>query len=307
MSSAYGNKVMAASEAVSRFVSHGAIVGIGGQTIGRNTMALAHEIIRQNCGELTLVGCSMGMSMDLIVGAGLVKKTACGTGNLERFGTAFRWRRAVEEGYLEVEDYSHFSMALRFLAGSLGLPFIPTKSLLGSDILSRRVGDEEKVFEIVDNPWNLGEPVVLLPPLSPDVSIIHAQKADEIGNVIIEGFTTHEREMARASKAVIVSCEELISSDVVREDPGKTTIPYMHVSAIVEQPWGAYPTSTFKYYEHDAQYMRNYQSHAREGGRRYQEYLERNVYDCGSFNEYLGKAVADPKFRELRDSMQSVL
>ncbi len=302
-----GVKLMSAADAVARFVSDGATVGIGGQTIGRNTMALAHEIVRQGKKDLILVGCSMGMSMDVMVGAGLVKKTACGTGNLERFGTAFRWRSAVEAGEVEVEDYSHLSMALRFLAGSLGLPFIPTKSLLGTDVLAKRRTNDDREFEIVDNPWNPGEPVVLLPALSPDVSIIHVQKADETGNVIVEGFTTHEREMAKASQAVIVSCEEVVSSDVVRSDPGRTAIPYLYVDAVVEQPWGAYPTSTFRYYEHDADYMRAYQEQARAGGERYQEYLQRSVYECATFDDYLRTFVGDSRLRELRDSMQGVL
>lgn len=307
MTTASSSKRMTAAEAVRRFVSEGATVGIGGQTIGRNTMALAHEIVRQGKRDLTLVGCSMGMSMDVMVGAGLVKKTACGTGNLERFGTAFRWRSAIEAGEVEVEDYSHLSMALRFLAGSLGLPFIPTKSLLGTDILAKDGTDGGKVFEVVDNPWNKGEPVVLLPALSPDVSIVHAQKADETGNVIIEGFTAHEREMAKASKAVIVSCEEVVSPDVVRSDPARTSIPYLYIDAVVEQPWGAYPTSTFRYYEHDGDYMLDYQTHARAGGDRYREYLQRSVYDCATFDDYLQKSVGDSRLKELHDSMQRVL
>jgi len=132
------HKVMTVAEAVENFVFDGAVVGMGGQTIGRNTMAIAHEIVRQRKRDLVLVGCSMGMSMDILVGAGAVKRTECGTGNLERLGTAFRWRRAIEEGKLQTLDYSHLSMALRFLAGSMGLPFMPTKSMLGTDIINKR-------------------------------------------------------------------------------------------------------------------------------------------------------------------------
>ena len=131
----FTEKVMTASEAVEQFVSSGSIVGIGGQTIGRCSMALAHEIVRQNKQNLILVGCSMSISMDLMVGAGLVSRTECGTGNVESFGATMRWRRAVEEGKLEVRDFSHLSMAFRFLAGSLGLPFMPTKSMLGTDLI----------------------------------------------------------------------------------------------------------------------------------------------------------------------------
>ena len=298
---------MTAQEAVERFVFDGATIGMGGQSIGRNTMALAHEIVRQSKQDLTLVGCNLALAMDIMVGAGLVKRTECGTGNLERFGTAFRWRRAIEEGSLEVDDYSHLGMASRFLAGALGLPFMPSKSLLGTDILNRKGSDGRKSFELIDNPWNAGEPVVLLPACTPDVSIIHAQQADEMGNVVIDGFTTQEPEMAKASKSVIVSCEEIISSDRIRREPGRTTIPYIFVDAVVEQPWGAYPTSTYKYYEHDEQHLLHYQACARTGGEAYQEYLQESVFGCETFDDHLQKAAGVKRLNGLRASMLRVM
>ena len=100
-------KVMTAKEAVQKYVSDGDVVGIGGQSIGRCSMALSHEIIRQQKSNLTLVGCNMAMHMDLMVGAGMVKRTESGTGNLERYGTSFQWRKAIEQKSIEVEDYSH--------------------------------------------------------------------------------------------------------------------------------------------------------------------------------------------------------
>ena len=105
--------------------------------------------------------------MDLLVGAGLVNRTESGTGNLERYGATLRWRRAIEEGELEVADYSHLGMASRFLAGALGVPFMPSKSLLGTDILNKRRAGDDRPFELLDNPWNPGEPVVLLPACRP--------------------------------------------------------------------------------------------------------------------------------------------
>lgn len=302
-----GSRVMTAREAVERYVFDGATVGMGGQSIGRNSMALAHEIIRQGIGNLTLVGCNLALSMDILVGAGLVKRTESGTGNLERYGATLRWRRAIEAGELEVADYSHLGMASRFLAGALGVPFMPSKSLLGTDILNKRRAGDDRPFELVDNPWNPGEPVVLLPACRPDVSIIHVQQADEMGNVIIDGFTTQEPEMARASRSVIVSCERLIDSDEVRRDPDRTTIPYIFVDAVVEQPWGAYPTSTYRYYEHDDEHLRDYQRRARAGGDDYRDYLQRFVYDCKDFDEFLERATGPARLKELRDSMLKVM
>ena len=242
------NKVMTANEAIKRFVHDGATVGMGGQSIGRCAMALTHEIIRQNIKNLTLVGCNLSMSMDMLVGSGLAVRTECGTGNLERFGTAFQWRQAIEQGRIQVEDYSHLAMASRFLAGSLGLPFMPSKSLLGTDILNQQIKNENMPFQIIQNPWDIDEQVVLVPASKPDVSIVHVQKADAMGNVIIQGFTTQEPEMVKASSSVIVSCEELISSDEVRKYPDRTTVPYLFVDAVVVQPWGSYPTSTYGHF-----------------------------------------------------------
>ncbi|MCX5907069.1 MAG: CoA transferase subunit A [Deltaproteobacteria bacterium] len=301
------SKVMSAAEAVRRFVFDGAIVGVGGQTIGRSAMAIFHEIIRQNKKDLTLVGCNLSLCMDMLVGAGRVRRTECGTGNMERFGTTFAWRKAIEQGKLENEDYSHLAMASRFLAGEMGLPFMPTQSLLGTDILARKNAATGKKYEIVANPWNPQEKVVLLPALSPDVAIIHAQRSDEQGNLVIEGFLTHEPEMIRASKAVIVSCEEIVPGEEIRRYPERTTIPYPYVSAVVLQPWGAHPTGVYRYYQHDAGHIQEYQKYAREGGKAFQEYLGKYIFSSASFDEYLEKVGGLRKYNTLRQEMMKLI
>lgn len=300
-------KIMTAAEAVSRFVFDGAIIGMGGQTIGRSAMSIYHEIIRQKKKDLTLVGCNLSIPMDLLVGAGLVRRTECGTGNLERFGTTFCWRKAIEQGRLENEDYSHLAMVTRFLAGEMGLPFMPIQSLLGSDILHKKAASTGKKFEVVNNPWNPGEKVVLLPALNPDVSIIHVQKSDELGNLIIEGFLTHEPEMIRASKTVIASCEEIIPSEEIRKYPERTTIPYVYMRAIVLQPWGAHPTSTYRCYQYDSEHILEYQRCAREGGTAFREYLEKYIHSCQSFDEYLEKVGGLKKYNYLRQEMMKMV
>lgn len=301
------SKIMSATEAVGRFVFDGALVGVGGQTIGRSAMSVFHEIIRQGKKDLTLVGCNLSLCMDMMVGAGLVRRTECGTGNMERFGTTFSWRRAVEQGKLENEDYSHLAMATRFLGGEMGLPFMPIQSLLGSDILNKKHSTTGKKYELIANPWNPKEKVVLLPSLNPDVSIVHAQKADEMGNLIIEGFLAHEPEMIRASKAVIASCEEIISSDEIRRHPEGTTIAYPYVSAIVLQPWGAHPTGVYRCYQHDSDHIREYQKFAREGGKAFTQYLDKYIYSCGSFDEYLEKVGGLRQYQRLRQEMMKLI
>lgn len=301
------SKLMTAAEAVRRFVSDGALVGMGGQSIGRSAMCLYHEMIRQRKKDLTLVGCNLSIPMDMMVGLGLVRRTECGTGNLERFGTTHCWRKAVEQGRLVNEDYSHLAMVTRFLGGEMGLPFMAIQSLLGSDILAKKSASTGKKYDIIDNPWNPGEKVVLLPSLNPDVSIIHAQKADETGNLIIEGFLAHEPEMIRASKAVIVSCEDIVSSDVIRRYPERTTIPYVYVSAVVHQPWGAHPTSVYRCYAHDGLHMREYQKAAREGGAVFEAYMERYIFSSANFDEYLEKVGGLRKYNRLRQEMAEMI
>jgi acyl CoA:acetate/3-ketoacid CoA transferase alpha subunit len=300
-------KVMSLGAAVARFVRDGYSVGLGGQNIGRCGMAAVHEVVRQGHRDLTIYGCNLSISMDLLVGAGLVRRCESGTGNLERFGTTFCWRRGIEQGTLEVEDYSHLAMVSRFLAGEMGVPFMPVKSLLGSDILTYRSASGFKKFEIVENPWDRGEPVVLVPAVTPDVSIIHVQKADPVGNVIIEGFATHEPEMVRASRHAIVTCEELVETEEIRGDPERTTIAYPHVSAVVHQPWGAYPTSTYRYYDYDGAEITRYQAAAREGGQAYRRYLDECVYGCATFEEYLAKVAPPARRAELEAAMRAMI
>ncbi|MGH2452664.1 MAG: CoA transferase subunit A [bacterium] len=308
------DKVMSAAEAVARFVRPGAVLGMGAQNIGRVPMALTHEIIRQRIGDLTVVGCNLSIGMDQLVAAGLVRRCESGSGNLERFGTTFSWRRAIEAGTLEVEDYSHLSMVSRFLAGEMGVPFMPTRSMLGSDLLPGGDGDGARgggapagKAVVVENPWRPGERIVLVPALRPDVSVMHVQRADPLGNVIIEGFATHEPEMIRASEAVIVSCEELISTDEIRAHPERTTVPFLHVDAVVVQRYGAYPTSVYGYYDYDADHVTAYQAAAKAGSPAIDEYLRRWVWGCDTFDAYLQGAAGPDRLAALRRSMAEAM
>lgn len=303
------NKVMSMEEAVKKFIHDGDVIGMGGQNVGRCPMAIVYEIVRQKKKNLTVVGCNLSISMDILVGAGSVCRTESGTGNVEKFGTTFMWRKGIQEGWLIHEDYSHLMMVSRFLAAELGLPFMPVMSGFGTDIL--KYSHSEKKYEIIENPWKKGEKVLLFPALSPDVSIIHVSKADKMGNVIIDGFTAHEPEMVRASKRVIVSCEEIISSDEVRNNPALTTIPYFYVNAVIEQPFGAYPTSVYKYYDYDNEHLNLYQGCAQKvlknnDRSEYDKYLNDFVYGCKDFNEFLNKVTTTEQLKELKDRMRAI-
>ncbi|MEN6438495.1 MAG: CoA transferase [Syntrophobacter sp.] len=302
-----GSKLMTASEAVKKFVPDGALVGLGGQNVGRCAMAVVHEIVRQQKKNLTICGCNLSINMDMLVGAGLVKRCEGGTGNLEYFGATFCFRRAIQDGVMEMEDYSHLAVISRLIAAEMGIPFMPTKSLLGSDMLVHQAASTGKKFELMDNPWSVGDQVVVVPALSPDVAIIHVQKADEMGNAVIEGFLAHDVELVRAAKHTIVSCEEVVSTDEIRRDAERTNIPYMYVSAVVEQPYGAHPTGAYRYYDYDADHVTQYQKCARAGGEDYRNYLETYILNSTDFYDYLDKVGGIKKMMSLVKNMKTML
>ena len=296
-------KVMSAQEAVERLVFDGAIIGMGGQNVARCAVALAHEIIKQGKKDLILTGCNLSIHMDLMVGAGLVKKCESGLGGLGRFGATFQFKRAIEEKRMEAEDFDHLTMVCRFLAGEMGIPFIPVRGLMGSDILNYQAASTKKKFEIINNPWNQGEKVTLVPAMEPDVTIVHVQKADEIGNVLIQGIVSHEPELIRASKTTIVSCEEIVSTEFFRNNSDYTTVPYHYIDAVVEQRFGAYPTATYGYYSFDADHISYYQQCARAGGEEYKKYLKEYVYGYETFDDFLEKCGGVRKLNHLQREM----
>lgn len=161
----------------------------------------------------------------------------------------------------------------------------------------------KKKFEIINNPWNEGEKVVLVSAMEPDVTIVHVQKADDIGNVLIQGIASHEPELIRASKTTIVSCEEIVSTKFFRSNPDYTTVPYHYIDAVVEQRFGAYPTATYGYYSFDADHINYYQQCARAGGEEYKKYLNEHVYGCETFDHFLEKCGGVRKLNHLQREM----
>ena len=301
------SKVMTAAEAVRQFVRPGSVIGMGGQNINRCPMALAHEIVRQGIGELVVMGCNLSLPADLLVAAGLVVRTEQGSGNLERFGTIFAWRRAVERGAITVEDHSHLTMVTRFLAGSLGLPFIPTKSLLGSDMAPDPSGRPVGSMAMGTDPWHQ-QPVVLLRAACPDVSLLHVHAADRQGNVVVEGVTSHEIEMAKASRVTLVTCEELLDEDVVSQHPEQVSLTSAQVGAVIVQPFGAFPTAMFRRYDFSEPDILDYQESARKGDAEAARWLDDNVLAVTDFEAYLERRDPTGSVRaELMQAMAEVL
>ncbi|MFF5210671.1 CoA transferase subunit A [Streptosporangium sp. NPDC000396] len=299
-----GGKVFTAAEAVARFVAPGAVVGMGGQNINRCPMVLVHEVIRQRIGGLTVVGCNLSLPLDMLVAAGLVARTEQGTGNLERYGTLFAWRRAVERGEVSVGDHSHLAMATRFAAGALGLPYLPTRSLLGTDLLADMVAAGYARQDV--DPWS-GNPLVLLKAMTPDVAIIHANRADISGNIVIEGVTSHEVDMVRAARVAIVSVEEIVPAGSFADRPEQVTIPEAYVAAVVEQPFGAFPTSVYRAYDFAESEIKEYQALGR-AGEELRDWLAVNVCATADFDAFLATRDPSGSLRSrLADQMRSLV
>ena len=298
---------MSASEAVERFVHDGATVGMGGQSIGRCAMALTHEVVRQGVKDLTLVGCNLSMSMDLLVGAGLARRTECGTGNLERFGSTFRWRRAIEAGTLEVEDYSHLAMASRFLAGALGLPFMPSKSLLGTDILRKQIEEGSNSFRVIDNPWDPDEPVVLLP----------ACKARRVDHPRPEGGRAgqyRDRGVhdpgAGDGQGVCRRHRKLRGADKLGRDQAQPGQDYGTVHLRRRRgraALGLLPDFDLRLLQARRGASAYLPGLCQPGGEAYDEYLRRFVYECEDFGEHLYRAADEGRRRELEESMKRLM
>jgi glutaconate CoA-transferase subunit A len=296
------NKVMTLSEAIRRYVADGSHISIGGFTINRNPMAAVYEIIRQGKKELHLYAHSNGQGVDELIGGGCVAKLEIAYAGSGRFApTCVRFRKAVENGTLAVEDYSNYQMTLRFLAGAMGVPFLPTRSSLGTSIIEKwgfaesiRESDPSlpvKKMVVLDNPfddWGNATKVVLVPAIHPDVTLLHVQKADRQGTVRIEGLTFADIEQAKSAEHVIITCEELVETEQLRENPDQNQLPFFCVDAVVPVAYGAFPTACYRYYDYDPLYLNQYRANARNDSR-YRAYLDKWVYGVSQHQELIDR------------------
>jgi glutaconate CoA-transferase subunit A len=291
-------KVMDLKRAVARFVPDGAHISIGGFTCNRNPMAAVYEIIRQRKTGLHLYAHSNGQGVDEMVGAGCVARVEIAYAGTGRFApTCIRFRKAVQNGVIAVEDYSNYQMTLRFLAGAMGVPFLPTRSTLGTDIIRRwgfsaalRRSDpglpDEKLV-VMENPfggWAETERVVLVPAIRPDVTLLHVQKAGRDGTARIEGLTFADVEQAKAARHVIATCEELMDAGELRAHPHLNQLPGIIVDAVVHVPHGAYPTACYRYYDYDPAFLNDYRTAATDD-ERYDRYLREWILEPADHRE----------------------
>jgi acyl CoA:acetate/3-ketoacid CoA transferase alpha subunit len=278
------NKVRELSDIVSE-IPNGAEIGLGGFIINRCGIAFAAELIRQHKKDLVLCSMMGTMDADLLVGAGAVKSYSYGGGSLDRFGRLDRVNEAIVKKTTEIKEYSGLALALRFLAGTLGVPFIPTKTLIGTDLLEELAKDKDCV-QMGTSPFD-GDQYLFVSKLQPEYSVIHAQMADEKGNIVIEG-PVWDLETAKAGKKLIVTVEQLVSNEYIKRNPEKVTIPSVYTYAVALVPAGAYPGATHKVYDYDDKALRQY-AKINQSQETFDAYLKEYVYGTKNHAEFIEK------------------
>jgi glutaconate CoA-transferase subunit A len=241
------DKLTSMHDAIATCVHDGDTVAIEGFT-ACICFAAAHEIIRQGRRDLTLCRMTPDLIYDQMVAAGCARKLVFSYLGNPGVGSLHCVRRAVEKGIphaIELEEYSHFGMVGRYLAGAYRLPFFPLRSYVGSDL--PRVNPR---IRFVESPYGSG-PIAVVPPLNPDVAIVHAQRADRQGNTQLWGLLGVQKEAAFAARHVIVVVEEVVEEAIIRSDPNRTIIPGLVVNVVVHEPYGAHPSYVQGYYDRD--------------------------------------------------------
>jgi acyl CoA:acetate/3-ketoacid CoA transferase alpha subunit len=278
-------------EAISKFVKDGDYIGTELYGSVRCPMSLIYEIIRQDKRNLRIAGQGV-LELDMLLAAHLVSALDITYIGLEVYGVSKNLRREVENGRIQsVVDWSNAAIAWRFKAAAMGVPFIPVRSMLGTDTL------KHSAAKVVECPFT-GEPICLLPALILDVGLIHVHKADKFGNAQIEGISGFAAELARASKRLIISAEEIISDDEIREHPDRTIIPYYLVDAVVEAPFGSHPGEMCYRYRRDEDQIKEWVKASAEPDTAH-DYLDKFVHSVQNHNEYLD-LIGRNRLNELR-------
>jgi acyl CoA:acetate/3-ketoacid CoA transferase alpha subunit len=290
------DKTCSLTDAV-KSIPNGSHVALSGFAITRCNIAFAAEVIRQNIHDLTISQCVGAMDTDLLVGANVVKKVVYGGGSLDRFGRLSRVNQAIEEGTIAADEFSSLSITFRYLAGALGIPFIPIRSINGSDLWKKLLNEGSSDIANVTDPFT-GDSWLALKPLAPDVSVVQVQVADSSGNAWIEGPHWDNAEQVRAAKRTIVITEKLITTEEIRQKPEKTVIPGLYVSHVVELPFSAHPTSVFGAYDYDADHIKLYAKAAKTGDG-FKEYLDKFVFGAQSHEDYLSKVGGKSRLDQL--------
>jgi glutaconate CoA-transferase subunit A len=293
------DKLTTVAEAVARLVQDGDYLAIGGFGADRLPIAVVHEIVRQGKQNLAFSGHTATHDFQILcAGNGL------GRGNtldrvdvayvvgLEARGLSPHARRVLESGAVRSTEWSNYTLALRYKAAAMGVPFLPARSLMGTDTFRRSAA------AVVRCPFT-DEQLVAVPALYPDVAAIHVHEADRFGNARIRGITVADLDLARAAKRLIITCERLIPSDEIRADPSRTVIPFFCVDAVCEVPFGSYPGNMPYEYFSDEDHLRRWLD-VEQDVTTFKQFLDEFLFGPRDFNAYLERCGGLPRLQELR-------
>jgi glutaconate CoA-transferase subunit A len=275
-------KVVTLEEATS-FVRDGDSVGIGGSTMSRTPMAMIWALVRARKKKLSCSRCITSSDGDLVVASGICDHMITSWFNQGiLWGVSKVMRHYVETGKIRYDEWSHMAVGMRFRAGAMGVPFMPIRSMLGSDVARIRPEAKEMTCPFT------GDKLLLVPALNPDVALIHVQRCDAYGNAQIDGLQFMDMDLAMAANKVILTTERIVSNDQIRRAPDQTKIPFFAVDAVVEVPFGCAPHECYGVYEPMSRHMEAYVAQVNgDPIKGMQDYLDKYVYGPKSWNGFL--------------------
>jgi glutaconate CoA-transferase subunit A len=293
------DKLSTVGEAVSRLVNDGDYLAIGGFGADRIPTAVVHEILRQEKQNLSFAGHTATHDFQILCagnltgrGKTLARVDIAYVVGLEARGLSPHARRVLESGEVEFCEWTNYTLAVRFKAAAMGVPFLPARSMLGTDTL------RHSAAQVIHCPFT-GERLLALPALYPDVAVIHVHEADRYGNCRLRGTTVADLDLARAAKKLIITCERLIPNDEVRRDPSLTAIPFFCVDAVCEVPYGSYPGNMPYEYFSDEEHLRRWLE-VEKDLEAFKVFLDRYILSVRDFADYLQQCGGLPRLQQLR-------
>lgn len=293
------DKVTTVHDAVRDLVRDGDYLAVGGFGSVRLPTAVMHEIVHQGKQNLTLAGHTATHDFQILCagnqtgrGRTIARCDVAYIVGLEARGLSPHARRVVESGEVDCTEWTNYALAVRFKAAAMGLPFLPVRSMLGTDTF------QKSAARVIVCPFT-GERLLALPALYPDIAVIHVHEADRYGNCRIRGTTVADADLARAARRLIVTCERLVPNDEIRQDPSRTIIPFYCVDAVCAVPFGSYPGNMPYEYFSDEQHLREWLT-AEADMERYRAFIERYIFGVRDFAEYLDRCGGLRRLQQLR-------
>ena len=279
--------------AINKLVKDGDYIGIGGFGMDRIPAAALHEIVRQKKKHLTMAGHTATHDGQILCAGNCVDKIdAAYVVGVELLGLSPNYRNAFQEGKVQVTEWTNATLAWRYKAAAMGLSFLPVRTMLGTETIKHSRAIEFKC------PFT-GETYALVPACSPDVSIIHVQRSDKFGNCQIDGITVSDSDLAKASKNVIITTEEIISTDDIRSEPERTIIPHYCVDAVVHVPYGSYPGNMPGKHYIDIEHLNEWLQ-AEKDPNSFEKFLDKYIYSVKDWQEYLERCGGKKRLQELK-------